>query len=109
MIASSLDFKGLDDTSQILLHLFNSLQLKSGYLIQQLCLHASTEELESLSRDICPGLSHQLYRQVIPLCSIDESLSSIETGKFSIKFPFSSSSTFCYCYSLKFACLFKPQ
>ena len=108
MIATSPDYEKLDVVNKIILHLFNSLQLKSGYLIEQLCLQASTEQLRSLSEDICPGLSHQLYRQVIPLCSIDESLQSVETGKFSIKFPFESTSTFCYCYSLKFAFLFHP-
>ena len=71
-------------------------------------LQATTEQILDLSSDVCPALSHQLFQQVIPLCSIDESLKSVETSKLLIQFPFDSSSSFCYSYSLKLAYLFCP-
>ena len=88
---------------------FNSIELKSGYLIQQLCISASASDVKTFAESVCPGLAHSLYRQIAPLYSIDSELDSVQTEHFPIRFPFENDSEFTYCYPLKLSMLFNPD
>ena len=85
--------------------IFSSIQLKSGYLVQQLSVKILEHDLKEL-KSISPGLSFLIETTIAPLLSVGSQLGSVIAEKMNtLCFPFTKSYDFSYCYPLKLSVL----